>query len=175
MIIITGAAATGKSTVTRLLREQLPKDKFDIHDIDESDKWTNSYEEWRDAKIEYWLRRSISSNKAGITTVLCGIIYPENVRATNYYNGAIPIKYFLLDASLEAITSRFKRKLEAQEKSGLKGRNQIDDKEAWLKRQIEISLELREEYGQIDDATVIDTVNLPVDEVVGKIKQALAS
>ena len=175
MIIITGAAATGKSTVTRLLRELLPKDKFDIHDIDESDKWTNSYEEWRDAKVEYWLRRSISSNKAGITTVLCGIIYPENVRATTYYNGAIPIKYFLLDASPEAITSRFEQKLEAQEKSGVKGRNQINDKAAWLKRQIEISQELRREYERMSEATVIDTTDLSIEEVLANIKEGLKS
>jgi broad-specificity NMP kinase len=170
MIIITGAAATGKSTVTRLLREQLPKNKFDIHDIDESDKWTNSYEEWRDAKIEYWLRRSISSNEAGITTVLCGIIYPENVTTAAYYTDSLPIKYFLLDASPEAITDRFKQKLEAQQKSGVKGRNQISDKAAWLKRQIEISQELRQEYAKIDTAIIIDTTDMTVEDVLAKVK-----
>jgi adenylate kinase family enzyme len=173
MIIITGAAATGKSTVTRLMREQLPKDKFDIHDIDESDKWTNSYEEWRDAKIDYWLRRSISSNEAGITTALCGIIYPKNVTDADYYTDALPMKYFLLDAMPNTITTRFKLKLEAQEKSGLKGRNQIDDKEAWLKRQIEISRELRQEYGQMANATIIETTDLGIEDVLAKVMLGL--
>ena len=74
MIFITGAAGAGKSSVTRALKTHLPKDKFDIHDIDEADKWIDSYEDWRDAKIEHWLKVSIDNRKEGITTILCGIV-----------------------------------------------------------------------------------------------------
>jgi thymidylate kinase len=169
MIFITGAAAAGKSTVTKLLKDRLPSHEFDIHDIDESDKWTNDYEDWRDAKIEYWMRRSISSQKANIATTLCGIIYPEHVEASAYYKTTPVIQYFLLDAPAEAITARFKQKLIDRAKNGNQGRNQVKNVDSWLKRQIEISTELREIYQNLPEAVVIDTSKTTAEEVADQI------
>ncbi len=76
MIFITGAASAGKTSLINRLKESLPSDKFDIHDIDEADKWGDDYESWRDAKVEFWLKQTIENRTKGIETILCGIIYP---------------------------------------------------------------------------------------------------
>lgn len=173
MIIITGAAAAGKSTVTRLLKEYLPKEKFDIHDIDESDKWTNSYEAWRDAKVEYWLRRSVGSKKAGITTILCGIIYPENVRQGGSYKAAAPVRYFLLDVTPEVLTQRYLSKVGSKEEK-LTGKAEPGTRvERGLKRQIEITAELRQAYKNVEHAHIIDTNDTPARVIAESIEKQL--
>lgn len=158
MIFITGAASAGKTSAIRLLKEMLPDDKFDIHDIDEADRWAGDYEAWRDAKIEYWLKQSIENKKKGIETILCGIIYPEHVVNAHSYAEAEPVEYILLDATPEAIRERYYKKMEP-----------------WLNRQMEISKELRTELAGLENKQVVDTVNASTVEVAQAIVSRINS
>jgi len=157
MIIITGAASAGKTSLIKRLKGQLPSDKYDIHDIDEADRWTDSYEDWRDAKIEYWLKQSIENHKRGIETILCGIIYPEHVTNLPSYAEAKPVEYINLDATPEEITERFLKR-----------------RQRWLNRQIEISKELRDELQNTENAHIIDTTGVDPDEIASKVTAIIA-
>ncbi len=157
MILITGAASSGKTSAVKLLKEQLPADKFDIHDIDEADKWTNDYEGWRDAKIEYWLKQSIENRKQGIETILCGIIYPKDVVKPPSYSVAQPVEYILLDASPETIQDRYYKKMQP-----------------WLSRQKEISKELKSEFQNKPGIKVLDTTNTSSNDIARTIAKQLS-
>lgn len=152
MIVITGAASTGKSSLVNELKEKLSGDKFDIHDIDEADRWGDDYEAWRDAKVEYWLKQSIENRKLGIETILCGIIYPKHVVKSPAYAYAAPVEYINLDATPDVITQRYLKR-----------------RQVWLDRQIEISKELREELQVAENAQIIDTSNIPSSEVAERV------
>ncbi len=148
MIFITGAASAGKTSLIDRLKAQLPSDKFDIHDIDEADKWEDDYEAWRNAKIEQSLKQSIQNKKNGIETILCGIIYPEDVAKCHSFHDAGPIRYILLDASPEALKARFYMRLEGR-----------------INRQIEISNEIKKEILGIEGADIIDTSPLSTENI----------
>jgi len=148
MIFITGAASAGKTSVVKLLKQHLPSDKFDIHDIDEADRWTDDYENWRDAKIEHWLKQSIENREKGVETILCGIIYPEHVVKSPSYTEAEPVKYVLLDATPEVIKERYYKKMQP-----------------WLNRQMEISKDLKGELQNLENNQIIDTTNISSDVV----------
>lgn len=156
MLFITGAANTGKSSLVKLLKEGLPSDKFDIHDIDEADRWTDDYESWRDAKIEHWLMQSIKNKKYGIETILCGIIYPDHVVKAPSYAEAKPVEYILLDATPEAIKGRYYKKMEP-----------------WLSRQIEISQEIKTELQGIEDKQIVDTTSATSDGIAESLIRKL--
>lgn len=157
MIFITGAASTGKTTLIDQLKQQLPVDKFDVHDIDEADRWGDDYEGWRDAKIEYWLKQSIQNKIAGIETILCGIIYPEYVTKSPSYTEAGPVTYINLSATPEVITERYLKR-----------------QKRWLDRQIEISQELRDELQGTKNAHIIDTSNIASDEVLTSVLKLIS-
>ena len=173
LIFITGAAGVGKSSVTKLLQEQLPKDTYALHDIDESDKWTNDYEAWRDSKIDYWLQRGRSSDEAGITTSLCGIIYPENVEKAPSFSEDVLIQYILLDASADVITKRLLSKYGTEDERREFDAEKTGRMKRKLKRQLEIADELRSVYTNRQDAYIIDTnrvLSEVVDDILEKVK-----
>lgn len=156
MIFITGASSAGKTSLIKRLKEQLPSDKFDIHDIDEADKWGDDYESWRDAKIEYWLKQSIRNREKGVETILCGIIYPEHVMKAPSYTEAQPIEFVLLDAAPKVIKERYYKK-----------------RQPWLARQMEISQELKSELQHIQNTHIIDTNSITSDDVAEKLVKRL--
>lgn len=158
MIFITGSSSAGKTSLIEQLKEQLPRDKFDIHDIDEADKWTDNYESWRDAKIEHWLKQSIKNKKNGIETILCGIIYPEHVAKCDSFKDAQPIKYILLDASAEVIKARFYKRMESR-----------------INRQVEISNELKIELEDVDNRDIIDTTTLATEDIASIVTDKIKS
>ncbi len=81
IIVVTGAGGSGKSILIKGLKKVMLSTKYDIHDIDEADHWGDekNYPAWKQAKIEYYLERSKKNDNEGIDTILCGIIFPQNV------------------------------------------------------------------------------------------------
>lgn len=110
MIFVTGAANVGKTSLINRLKHELPADKFDIHDIDETGKWSGEYSVWRDERIDYWLKQSVINRQNEIETILCGIIFPQDVERQASYRSVGIISYILLDASSDDIQDRFRQK-----------------------------------------------------------------
>lgn len=148
MIFITGPASAGKTSLIKLLKEHLPKEKYDIHDIDEADKWTDDYIAWRDSKVEYWLKHSIENRKKGVETILCGIIYPDDVAKSPSYDKAQPVRYILLNADPEELKQRFYKRMEGR-----------------INRQIEIGKELALEVKSIDDGEIVETTGITTESI----------
>ncbi len=156
MIFIIGAASVGKTSLVNQLKEKLPARKFDIHDIDEADLWTDSYEKWRDAKIEHWLKQSIINRENGIETILCGIIYPAHVVKSSSYGLAKPVEYILLDAHADAIKERFYKRMESK-----------------INKQVEIAGELKSELQTVKNKQVVDTTDLSIEDIANTVLKTI--
>jgi len=169
MIFITGAAGVGKSTAVQLLKNMLPSDKFSVHDIDEGDLWKDDYVAWRDKKINDWIQRSIINHASGVSIILCGIIYPEDVAKAPAYLGNDSVKYILLDAPQEIIRERFLAREGTPEQRSMFNGDRLKRMESKLSRQLEISLELRNIYSLLDKALIIDTSQLNPQQVADAI------
>ena len=157
MIFITGPASAGKTSLIKLLKEHLPKEKFDIHDIDEADKWTDDYVAWRDSKVEFWLKQSIKNRKKGIETILCGIIYPDAASKSPSYAAAQPVKFILLNTDAEELKQRFYQRMEGR-----------------INRQIEIGNELKAEVKSIDGAEIVETTSMTPELIMGNVIKKLS-
>lgn len=165
MIFITGAGNVGKSSTTRILKQQLATDRYDIHDIDEADLWGDDYEGWKAKKVEYWLQQSIKNDEEGKSTILCGIIYPRDVRQAASYAKAHILVYFLLDADPDEIRKRWAKHYGDRFKEA-----PVQSK---MNRHLEIAKELRDAYTGVKPAHVIDTTREGAEEVAEQIIKAL--
>lgn len=175
IILITGAGGAGKSTLIAGLKRELAADKYDIHDIDEADRWgdNSNYPAWMRAKIEHYLEQSKKNDKDGIDTILCGIIFPQGVLNSEMYEGA-SARFILLDAGPDSIASR----LRVRHKTAT---------EDWLREaeanQAETALSLKKTFSdkpgvrlrERPSVELIDTTHLSPDEVLSKVKQLLHS
>ncbi len=88
LFIVTGASGTGKTTISSLVRKQLPE--FDVFDMDIIDNV-----DWQIAK-ENWLRIAYSISLSGRGTVLCGTMVPENIASSDYIDRFDRILYMNL-------------------------------------------------------------------------------
>lgn len=156
MIFITGASSAGKTSLIDRLKKQLSRTKFDIHDIDEADRWTDNYEEWRDAKIEFWLQQSIKNREKGIETILCGIIYPKHVIRSPSYEAAAPVRYILLDADEGAIRERSYKRIESR-----------------ISTQLAIAKDLKGELEDLKNKQIINTTNLSIENIAITLSKKL--
>jgi len=175
IIFITGTGGVGKTTLITGLKRELPADKFDIHDIDEADRWgdNSNYPAWRRAKIEFYLEQSKKNDIVGIDTILCGIIFPQGVLNSEVYEGA-SARFILLDAEPDSIASR----LRVRHKTAT---------EEWLREaganQAETALSLKKTFSnqpgvklrERPNVQVINTTHLSSNEVLNMVKQLLHS
>ncbi len=174
IIFITGTGGAGKTTLIADLKRDLPAEKFDIHDIDEADRWGDNanYSAWRRAKIEYYLEQSKKNDKKGIDTILCGIIFPQGVLNSEVYPGA-SARFILLDAEPDSIASRLRVRHTTATEEWLReaGANQAETALS-LKKTFsdQMGVKLREKP-RVD---IIDTSHLSADEVLSKVKQLLS-
>ncbi len=153
MIFLTGASCVGKTSIIAELRRILPREDFDIHDIDEADLWEESYRTWKRYKVEVWLRKSIRNRKKGIETVLCGIIEIEDVIFCPSYIAASPVKFVFLDANRTTLKNRICEKL-------------LDSGERTQRA-------LRKQMKGIGDFKTIPTDNLSISETARKVIKSI--
>lgn len=167
MIFITGAANVGKTSLVNQLKRELPSAKFDIHDIDETGRWSGDYIAWRNEIIEHWLRQSIVNNSAGTQTILCGIISPEDVCKLTSHGESTDVVYILLDATADDIYSRFKQKR-------LKNSNKLfqDNGALHVAAQIEVAKRLKKSVQQ-NHGLIIDTHNKTKEEVAEQVLESI--
>ena len=173
MIFISGAAGVGKTTVVDNLRRRLPREKYALHDIDESDLWTHDYPAWRAAKVDYWLQRSKSNNETGMDTVLSGIVSPKVVADVPTFSAELPIKYVLLHAAPEVLASRLISKLGTEEERAEFDEERIRQMKEFVDGHLAKNKKLLEAFESCADAEVIDTTNSAPDEVCERVRELL--
>lgn len=123
LFLITGSSGVGKSTIVPFLKKHLPEE-FDVHDFDE--KLTKEVvmngrllDGWRMETTKYWIDLAVENLKLDKSTVVIGLIYPDEIKQLNMQ---IQYNLCLLDVSDEKIRERLigKRFSSSQKITGLK-------------------------------------------------------
>ena len=162
MVFITGAAGVGKSIIIEGLKKRLPRERFNIHDIDEADLWKDDYEAWRDKKIDYWLKQS--QKNQSVITILAGIIYPKSVISAPSYPADQDVKYILIDASPRVHYERFMARSKNTNSEAV---------ERKIRRHIEIQNELKSDLERIENVVTLDTTSLSPGDMVNLVEKKL--
>lgn len=107
LFIVTGSSGVGKSTVLPFLKQHLAVE-FDAHDFDERltqevVESGNLIDTWRLQTTAYWIKFAEENAKSGKSTVVVGLIHPQEVTELN---PSILCQFCLLDASDEKIRER---------------------------------------------------------------------
>jgi RNase adaptor protein for sRNA GlmZ degradation len=170
LFIITGSSGVGKSTIVPFLKEHL-SDDFEIHDFDE--KLTKEVamdgkllDGWRMETTKYWVDFAEENLKSGKSTVIIGLIYPNEVKQLN---PQIQYELCLLDASDEKIKERLmgKRFSNPQKIAGLKQATSQTPEDFILENRNLIE-KLRDEINAVN-GKIIDTTEDTPEQTANKI------
>lgn len=124
VFFITGTSGAGKTTLMEGLKS-LNLTMLDIHDFDEGGVPEGADQRWRMERTEEWLQKAVRNRLQGMSTVICGVSVPQEIRSSPSFNGDLRVRYGLLRAE----ESEIRRRLAARNWSqGL-----IDDNIEWAK------------------------------------------
>lgn len=170
LFLITGSSGVGKSTILPFLKKHL-SGEFEIHDFDEklteeiakNEKLLN---DWRMETTKYWLDVAGENLKLGKSTVVIGLIYPNEVKQLNTQ---ILYDFCLLDASDEKIRERLmgKRFSSPEKIAGLKEATGQTPEEFILENR-HLMEKLRDEIKTVN-GEVIDTTEDAPEQTANKI------
>lgn len=171
MHFVIGVSGVGKTTTLRHLEKLLPKNRFEVHDIDENGVPENVSYEWRIDQINYWINRAQKLYPAK-QLILVGVVEPKDVNLTNL---SIEDAYFyLLDANEKTIEERIsKRHNDIKSKDDLYRVSGLCVDEFVLDN-IEFSKLLRESIKDIPHSFTFNTSLLSEKEVGNKLSKLIS-
>jgi len=95
LFFITGAEGVGKSSIIEIL-----KDKFgdmDVHDFDDVGVPDNPDLQWRHDTTLHWIKVAIENQKKGVSTIVAGLSFPNEVLMFEEYKEMDEILFCLLN------------------------------------------------------------------------------
>lgn len=113
---ITGVSGAGKSTLVPLLKKKLERNNFDIHDFDEQGVPVKADKNWRKIKEKYWLEIGYKNAKNNLSTIISGIIWPNEVMEILDKRRAVNIKFCLLNHTNLQRKQRLEHRLKSKTK-----------------------------------------------------------
>jgi broad-specificity NMP kinase len=113
---ITGVSGAGKSTMVPLLKKELSKNLFDIHDFDEHGVPVRANAKWRQKKTKEWLQLAYTNIKKNKSTIICGITVPEEVLEASDKRKSVQIKFCFLNHPNKQIEERLKKRFKSKVK-----------------------------------------------------------
>lgn len=170
LFLVTGSSGVGKSTILPFLQKRL-SGEFEVHDFDE--KLTEEVamngkllDDWRIETTKYWIDFAKENFKSGKSTVIIGLIYPNEVKQLDTQ---IPHDFCLLDASDEKIRERLmgKRFSNPEKIAGLKEATDQTPKE-FISENKCLMEKLRDEI-KTGDGEIIDTTEDTPEQTADKI------
>ncbi len=170
LFLITGSSGVGKSTILPFLKKHL-SEEFEIHDFDE--KLTEEVamnrkilDNWRIKTTKYWIDFAGENLKSGKSTIIIGLIYPNEVERLDVQ---ISCNFCLLDASDEKIQKRLmgKRFSSPEKIAGLKEATGQTPKEFILENK-HLMEKLRNETETVD-GEIIDTTEDTPEQTANKV------
>ena len=99
IIIITGDCGVGKSTIFPMLASKCKSHNIDVHEMDEIGVPQNPTFEWRRDTTFYWLTKAVKNFSKGISTIIVGMIDPQDVEESSQIKYFKHIHFIHLDVS----------------------------------------------------------------------------
>lgn len=178
IILLTGVATSGKSTLRAALKAD--KDLKDIKylDMDRAALPLKNREAWRLARLEKLFAKAVNSYDRGESSLICGIGSPEEIMASPHYVPDQKIGYVLLTVPIEQYRMRIKKRVIKQLGQGATRRTYVKE---WLndhyKLTVELNARLKKSIAGQKDSIILDSGDLEPDLVYVKTKgfiQAMA-
>ena len=163
---ITGVCGSGKTTALLLLKSLLPKDKYDLHDLDERGVPKGGGRAWRFEETKYLISLGKQNTEKGITTVISGFSRPSETKdlAPEQKN----ISFILLDADSNTIEQRILGRYPTEESRAKFTEKQGKSIEQFIQENTSFTETMRREaheYGSY----IIDTNNKTPEMIAGEI------
>lgn len=157
IFFVTGPCGVGKTSIVKLLKKSLKG--YEIYDFDDVGVPEDPSIHWRRETTKYWLEVGEKNRKKGISTVVCGLVIPEEIEMflTDTLQGKVYI--FLLDVSVIERTRRLTLRNASQEL--------IDDVEEV------IGLRKWVPDSNLQGKNVIHTTNISPQEVAERVKKLI--
>ncbi len=111
---ITGVCGSGKTSVIEPLKNLLPSEQYDIHDLDERGVSGQGGREARLTETKYFIALGKDNLEKGISTIICGFARPSEMKELSPEQENID--FVLLDAQPETIQTRIKSRYSTPEK-----------------------------------------------------------
>jgi len=163
---ITGVCGSGKTTVLSLLKNMLPKDLYDLHDLDERGVPKNGGRLWRFEETKYLISIGKENTEKEITTIISGFSRPSETKelAPEQKN----ISFILLYANPDTIEERIRGRYPTEEsiKKFTDSRGKTIDQFVQENRNFTETMRIEaEEYG----CNIINTNNKTPGEITREI------
>lgn len=102
---ITGTSGAGKSTLVENLKK-MNLTSVDIHDFDEGGVPQGADENWRKQRTNHWVNIAKENFNNGISTIICGVCVPNEIKSCENYSDSLNIPYGFIDISESEISKR---------------------------------------------------------------------
>ena len=123
VFFITGTSGSGKSTLVGILKKELPF--AEVHDFDEGGVPNDADEKWRKHKSNEWLNQAKMYQQNGRSTIICGVIVPDEVKNSPAYDKRLDVHYGFIYVN----ETEIRKRLQAR---GWKGKL-VEDNVNWAK------------------------------------------
>lgn len=102
---ITGTSGAGKSTLVNNLKN-MNLSNCEIHDFDEGGVPEGADENWRRERTNQWVNLCTENYSNGISTIICGVCVPNEIKACEKYTDSLNIAYGFIEISETVILER---------------------------------------------------------------------
>lgn len=109
IIFVTGTSGTGKSTLVLELKKMNLKN-IKAYDMDECGVLENVDEKWRQDRTAELLREAIRNKNKGITSFICGVSVPNEVKNCEEYTNDLGVIFGILEISEQTIRDRLNKR-----------------------------------------------------------------
>jgi broad-specificity NMP kinase len=106
IFFVSGVSGVGKSSTLPILKKLLPKDKYDVRDLDERGVPDGGGLDWLKNETRHWIDIGNTNASAGKNTVICGFANPEIFTGVHKNNQDLPAVLILLNAESHSLRTR---------------------------------------------------------------------
>lgn len=117
ILFVTGVSGSGKSTLMQELK--LPKNKFELTEIDEHGVPIVGRGPWRAFRVEELLYKAINNTKTAKSTIIFGITKPHEVIESRQYTPDLNVHFLCLNITKPTLEKRLNKRLESIKQESL--------------------------------------------------------
>jgi len=164
-IFISGVCGAGKSTIAWELGKVLPPASYSVYEFDYPGVPSNTPDSCRAERTEQWLRIAVLNACDEVSTVVCGLVHPDEVIAAPSVQHAPPVRFAFLEASDEQIAVRLQERYSTPMFAELLWRQEKIRPETFIPTMFAYQRSLRTMFGGPNYSTYfVDTSHASVSE-----------
>jgi len=143
------------------LRRTLPKTEFAVYEFDEPGVPSHTPRTWREERTESWLQIATENRDSGLSTIVCGLVHPDEVLAAPTARMATPSRFTLLTVADRELEDRLRRRYATPLYAQLLTKQTGISPEEFIPTMIPYQQELLRLFSQLEYGTfILDTTDV---------------